>query len=96
MPPTTRYRHGRGQEIILVAEQDRQQCSPFLTDTYLTMMRETKRQLECPVCLVDLMACPTGRCVVLKVCGHAICVRCERLAAEADENGAYRCPLCRS
>ena len=61
----------------------------YLKNNYFDLLKQTNAQLECPVCLDDVMSC--RRCFALLVpCGHVIHSSCFMRIT----NG--KCPTCRS
>lgn len=67
------------------------ECSPVVSDhltkQHYEMCVELRKQVECPVCMDDLLRCK--HCYLLLRCGHAMHVTCYvRMLND-------RCPVCR-
>ncbi len=60
---------------------------PYLRDTYFEMCKETRRKMECSICLEDI---DCRKCLTLMNCGHTLHMSCY-MAQQT-----YTCPLCRA
>ena len=75
----------REQSVNLVLKL----ADDYLKNNYFDLLKQTNAQLECPVCLDDVMSC--RRCFALLVpCGHVIHSSCFMRIT----NG--KCPTCRA
>ena len=76
--------------------EDQSLASPHLTAKVFEMMKALNQTAECPICMNDVMCCPSGGCMALRVCGHITCLRCHVRSFQESENGDVKCPVCRA
>jgi len=96
MPPRTRNRPDRfnlslaGQEVVITEE--RLTASRHLSNQFLSMCRELKREVSCPICYYVPEGEAVEKAMVVRVCGHTQCCQC--LLTQMDHDDAS-CAVCR-
>lgn len=81
-----RRNNNQEEQIFFIEGEGNILCLPHLKNTYYEMCVETKKKLECSVCL-DELCCK--RCFCLLMCGHSLHADCWLRMTEK------RCPVCR-
>lgn len=96
MPPrrSNRFELGlSGQQLVVV--EDRLIAGRHLSQQFLSMCKELKRSVQCPVCLFEPCHECLDRVMVVRLCGHLQCAVCV-LAQQNEGDGDTKCPVCRA
>lgn len=85
----------------IIQQEDLHLCSNYLTENYWKMCKDLHKQLECPVCMQDLInppSCEMSKGFALLTCGHCTCLRCyfSQLHSAQQDNELFACPVCRT
>ena len=78
----------RNQNIELEIDLDNPLVSNFLKNSHYDLLKETNKNIECPICLESLLCCKN--CYALLLCGHSLHITC------LMNTHSKKCPLCRN